>query len=199
MKPRSIRAKGANAEREVAALLVHLWPGARRGLGQARSGADVPDVDGSPLWVEVKHRRQVSVFAAIKQAKTAMLKSTRRWLAPVVIHKRQNDREWLTTMPFSLFYGLIGGDMLANKVKETIQKVIEAHTLSILGTPAGLEESSLERYRESIKATTEACFEAVLKARASGISDVMQRLHSAENVDHEMLDQAYEYGKKAEW
>lgn len=89
--------------------------------------------------------------------------------------------------------------MTKRRFLETIQKVVEAHTLSILGTPAGLEESSLERYRESIKATTEACFEAVLKARAHGISDVMQRLHSAENVDHEMLDQAYEYGKKSEW
>lgn len=49
------RDKGARGEREAAAYLSQFFPGAARGVNQARGGIDGPDVEGVyGLWVEVK-------------------------------------------------------------------------------------------------------------------------------------------------
>src|SRR5690606_6910545 len=55
---RRSRTKGASFEREVARQLRALWPGARRGIGQARSGGETPDVIQTPFWIEAKHRKK---------------------------------------------------------------------------------------------------------------------------------------------
>jgi hypothetical protein len=61
--------KGKVYERWVAGQLAEaLWPGAKRGIGQAREAGEVPDVDGTPYWIEAKHRKQLSVHAAYLQA-----------------------------------------------------------------------------------------------------------------------------------
>ncbi len=66
---RGARAKGASFERHVANVLKTIWPGARRGLGQARQGREVPDVDGTPFWVELKHKKaRPQIQAAWQQA-----------------------------------------------------------------------------------------------------------------------------------
>ena len=64
------RVKGATFERLIAnkiaartALDVH------RGLGQARSGKVVPDVDLPGYWIECKHRNIVDPAAALEQAR----------------------------------------------------------------------------------------------------------------------------------
>jgi hypothetical protein len=63
------RAKGATFEREVAERLRRVWPGAKRGLGQARQGREVPDIDGTPYWIELKHRKaRPQIQAAWQQA-----------------------------------------------------------------------------------------------------------------------------------
>jgi hypothetical protein len=63
------RAKGATFERDVAILLRRVWPAAKRGLGQARQGREVPDVDGTPYWIELKHRKaRPKIQAAWEQA-----------------------------------------------------------------------------------------------------------------------------------
>jgi hypothetical protein len=49
------KSKGGAYERTVAALLAPVWPRAKRSIGQARFGAEKPDVDGTPLWCEAKH------------------------------------------------------------------------------------------------------------------------------------------------
>ena len=61
------REKGAAFERAIANLLKPLWPDARRGIGQARAANEVPDVDGTPWWIETKAHRQVSIQAAYRQ------------------------------------------------------------------------------------------------------------------------------------
>jgi hypothetical protein len=62
------REKGAAWEREVAKILAPVLPGARRGIGQARSSSEVADVDVSYLWPECKHGAQVIYRAALRQA-----------------------------------------------------------------------------------------------------------------------------------
>ena len=48
------RRKGAVWEREGAQALRVLFPSARRGLSQVRSGREEPDIEGTPYWVEAK-------------------------------------------------------------------------------------------------------------------------------------------------
>lgn len=198
MKHASRRAKGQDGERSAASDLAVLWPLARRGLGQARDGSDVPDVDGTPLFVEVKRQKTLNLWAAFKQATDAAKKSKRQWLAPIVIAKRDHDREWLVTMGFNLFISFFGGDMLSKGIKETIRKVVESHTLSVLDTPFELSAIALERHAKTITVTSDALWEAVLQARSGGISEVMQQLHKTA-IDHETLDIAYDVTKGDKW
>jgi Holliday junction resolvase len=65
------RDKGHNFEREMANILKEVFPNAKRGIGQARSASEVPDVDGTPFWVECKRGRMPNVRAAIRQAQEA--------------------------------------------------------------------------------------------------------------------------------
>ena len=68
---KSQRVKGAAWERAVANLFAAMWPNAARGIGQARSGSEVPDVQGTPFWVEAKHRKRQCALAALQQAERA--------------------------------------------------------------------------------------------------------------------------------
>lgn len=85
----SQRTKGHNFERWVAKRWRDsgLCPSAKRGLSQARSGDDVPDVDGTPYWVECKAQKQPSLFAALEQAEAA---SDGR--PALVVAKRDRDK-----------------------------------------------------------------------------------------------------------
>jgi hypothetical protein len=60
------RDKGANYERDIARRWREsgLFPEAKRGIGQTRAGGDVPDVDGTPFWVECKDRKSHSSLKA---------------------------------------------------------------------------------------------------------------------------------------
>jgi len=62
------RRKGADFELYVAAKLRAVWPAARRGLGQARGGAEAADVDGTPWWIQTKHGKRPNITAAMRQA-----------------------------------------------------------------------------------------------------------------------------------
>lgn len=66
--PKHSRRKGQSFEREVAGHLRPLFPDARRGLSQTRGGAEVADVEGTPFWVECKHRDKPNVLGAMEQA-----------------------------------------------------------------------------------------------------------------------------------
>jgi hypothetical protein len=81
------RIKGFSWEREVANLLKPVFPSARRGLGQARDGSDVPDVDQTPFWIECKVGQRPNIQKAVQQALDASLaKGDGR--PPVVVSKR---------------------------------------------------------------------------------------------------------------
>jgi hypothetical protein len=65
--------KGATWEREVAKMLAEVTGSdVRRGLGQTRSGGEVPDVVCPPYWVECKRGARTSPKAALEQAVAAM-------------------------------------------------------------------------------------------------------------------------------
>ncbi len=64
------RRKGAAYERELAKRWrdMALFVRAARGLVQSRSAREVPDVDGTPYWVEAKRRKVHNLRAAMQQA-----------------------------------------------------------------------------------------------------------------------------------
>lgn len=84
----SQRRKGAAYERELAKRWRDdgLYPEAKRGIGQARSGGEVSDVEGTPWWIEAKRRKRHDVRAAMRQAIEA---SDGR--APVVVARYDGD------------------------------------------------------------------------------------------------------------
>ena len=87
---RRSRDKGADFERGVAIALRPVWPGSRRGIGQARSGGEVPDVDGTPWWIEAKNRKRVCIARAYQQAAAATdgrpsLSITRENRGPILV------------------------------------------------------------------------------------------------------------------
>lgn len=93
------RTKGARGEREVSALLSAVFPGAKRGLTQARAGNDCADVEGTPFFVEVKIGQRPNIMGAMRQATEA---SDGR---PPVVFTRRDGEQWLVTM--------LAGDWLA--------------------------------------------------------------------------------------
>jgi hypothetical protein len=96
---RSQRIKGRAFEQLVARLFRRVWPEAKRGIGQARMGGEVPDVDPHPdWWIECKHQRSCSWRAAYKQALEAndgrrqrVLAVTRDTGGDVFAHLKLND------------------------------------------------------------------------------------------------------------
>ena len=92
------RNKGATYEREIAILLRVLWPEARRGIGQTRAAGEVPDVDGTPYWLELKCTRSPNVHKAYAQA--VMAQEKRPAKRPVVVVSRKTgDGQDLATLP----------------------------------------------------------------------------------------------------
>lgn len=95
------RDKGAAFERAIAITLRSVWDAAKRGIGQARAGGEVADVEGTPYWIECKHRRRVSVQGAFVQATEAT-----DGRPPVVI-SRENRGPLLVTMGLSDWLDLV--------------------------------------------------------------------------------------------
>lgn len=85
------RTKGAAWEREVAKLFNEAMPGAdaKRGLSQARNGAEVADVDIPWFWVEAKHRRAVTAQGALRQALEASKGSGKVPVAVLKLHRQE--------------------------------------------------------------------------------------------------------------
>lgn len=65
---RKNRETGVKFERAIAKKLRVLWPGARREHGQARDGNEVPDVGGTPFWVECSDGATRQIYAKLCQA-----------------------------------------------------------------------------------------------------------------------------------
>lgn len=101
MSGRHSRNKGAAYEREVANDLKPIFEDSRRGIGQTRSGGDVPDVAGcGPFWVECKKQARTYPRAALKQAETAMkvahAKGQKDHFIPVAVCRDDRDKATVT-------------------------------------------------------------------------------------------------------
>ena len=87
------RNKGAAFERWVANELKKAGLPAKRGLGQARSASEVPDVDLLGWWIECKRHKKCDREAAWRQAVEAAVGSER---IPIAICKDDHGRPTAT-------------------------------------------------------------------------------------------------------
>lgn len=94
------RTKGHAFERYIASALRHIWTEAKRGLTQSR-GAEQPDVEGTPYWIECKHGKRPNIYAAMEQA----LRDTDG--RPPLVVSRKNYSDVLVTMRFKDWEGLV--------------------------------------------------------------------------------------------
>lgn len=95
MSPKSSQRKGANAERELAAILTDLL-GVEcvKGSSPYLPGIIAPDIHlAGDLHIEVKRRERFSIPAAIRQSK----QDAKRDKVPVVCH-RPNRHGWMLTV-----------------------------------------------------------------------------------------------------
>ena len=86
MSGRSSRRKGHDFERAVASRLREMFGDDVRRGWQSRDGADAPDVDGTPFWIECKRGQRTSIYAALRQAEDAAWSAGDK-RAPVAICK----------------------------------------------------------------------------------------------------------------
>jgi len=80
-------------------------PNVKRGIGQARAANEVPDIDGTPWWVEAKHRQRPNIPAALAQAmkdsggRRPALAITRANNAPIMVSMFLEDFRRLVLTP----------------------------------------------------------------------------------------------------
>lgn len=98
------RRKGAQGERDIALAMRTVFPGAKRGIGQARSAGEVADVEGTPYWVECKRGKKCNVRAAYAQAMAA---TDGR---PVVVVVRDDGGEPMVYMSLEDWLDTAGGE-----------------------------------------------------------------------------------------
>ncbi len=152
------RRKGAAYELTVAKLMSEIFPGARRGIGQARSGGDIPDVEGcSYFWVQTKHEKSPSLYAALKQAETEML--TRRLQSHAPSH-------YTTALVVARRSGDAPSDDVAAIRLSGLLGILRDRRVSDAMARAALEgRTAMEaRYKEE-QATTDRLEEALLAAK----------------------------------
>jgi len=103
------RTKGCAFERHIANRLKLIYPHARRGIGQARAGGEVPDVDGTPMWIECKHERRPNPFAALKQARLALTdtREPTKYAGGVVVIARKQGGEDIAVLPLDDYLTLM--------------------------------------------------------------------------------------------
>jgi hypothetical protein len=103
---RRSRNKGRAYEQEIARRFQHIYPNARRGLGQARQAHEVADVTGTPFWIECKHKRALNVHGAFAQALAAKSVSASATQALVVSRHHGSGRD-LATMDLDAFLTIL--------------------------------------------------------------------------------------------
>jgi len=99
------RRKGKVFEQFVSRELRAIFGGGIKRGWQAREGADAPDVDGSPYWVECKHHQRVNIQAAVLQAAQAVADAHDS--RPVVVVSKDNRTEPLVTMLLPAWLDLV--------------------------------------------------------------------------------------------
>jgi len=103
------REKGAEWEREVANHLKPLFSRARRLFGQARDGDEVPDVGGTPFWVECAKSGNAQIHSKLKQGLYASDRSPSEYVGfpVVVISKHKSTGLTMATMTLDEWLQLI--------------------------------------------------------------------------------------------
>jgi hypothetical protein len=86
------RRKGSRFERAVSHAVALIWPETKRGLGQARSGGEVPDVNAPGLWIECKRAIRTNPRAALAQAIEASKLSGR---TPIAVCRDNRERAFV--------------------------------------------------------------------------------------------------------
>ncbi len=96
---RKSREKGAKFERLVANIFKSDFPRARRMFGQARDGDEVPDVGGTPFWIECTDSG-ASIGSKLAQglaaSDTSPNEEYRGLSVAVVSHHKRGDRIMIT-------------------------------------------------------------------------------------------------------
>jgi hypothetical protein len=102
------REYGQRFEREARDRLKTLWPGIRRGLGQAY-GALEADLENCPLRFEVKcWSKWPQVEAALAQVRADAEKYEDE-RPRAVLHKRKNKTDWRVSLEIDEFIRLVEG------------------------------------------------------------------------------------------
>jgi len=94
------REKGKRLEREAALLLQVAYPGARRSAMQA-GGAYQPDIEGTPLWVEVSGGARPDIMGKVRQAerdKADLAEMGCPDHRPILVLTKRDREPWLATM-----------------------------------------------------------------------------------------------------
>ncbi len=110
------RQVGQSTERELGAFLQQYWPKAARGIQTRKGGQEASDLEGTPIFWEVKHRASHACLRFLEQAeKDADLKGDDR---PCAVALREAGRRrfavlmWLDETPefLSLFQEASNGE-----------------------------------------------------------------------------------------
>lgn len=91
--------KGAKWERELAEIFRNRSgiKDIKRGIGQARSGHEVADVEGVPrFWIEAKHGVNTTPKRALRQAERALAASGIKGKVPISVCKDDRERPTVT-------------------------------------------------------------------------------------------------------
>lgn len=136
--------KGQRVEREIAESLKELFPEAQRGLGQARSGGESADIEGTPFWIQVK---------ANGRLKDALLQAERDTdgRPPLAIVHEDYDRE----SPF-VALRLVSLLALIRAAGRTMAKCTRAEddnrSMQVEATSAEIDRRNLERRVKEMRA-----------------------------------------------
>lgn len=102
-KPGGGRAKGHGYERTVAGYLRSIYPTAERGLQSRGGGEEVPDVNGTPLWVECKRHRKVPGALSLYYRAREEASDGR----PAVLVLKEDGRPEVAVVSLDLLLGLL--------------------------------------------------------------------------------------------
>ena len=102
-------AKGKSFEREVANLFKPLYPSARRSFGQARTGAESPDVVGTPFWIECGKGSTIKIHEKLAQGQhdTAVCPDDSYRNLPVLAVTKSVRGQLMVTMSVEAFLDVV--------------------------------------------------------------------------------------------
>lgn len=119
-KPGGGRTKGHGYERTVAGYLRAIYPTAERGLQSRGGGAEVPDVNGTPLWVECKRFRKVPSALSLYYRAREEANDGR----PAVLVLKEDHQPELAIVPLELLVGLLRY-VSVDPADPSLQRVLE--------------------------------------------------------------------------